>query len=251
MQQFKSFIHKLAEKSQETIMPYYNSDFTVEIKGDESPVTQADKNAEAIMREMINKEFPSHGIIGEEYGSENENAEFVWVLDPIDGTVSFVSGCPLFGTLICLLQNGKPVLGAINMPVLNQFYLGDNNETSLNGKRVMMRDTEDFSQVTMLATDLVHIYKYKNQDNFNKLLNQVRVFRTWGDCYAYTLLSSGKADIVLDAVMKKWDIMALIPVVRGANGIISSWEGGEPDDASSIIAASRSLHPKLIEILNT
>ena len=127
---------KLAAASGEVIRPYFaKADLDVELKGDRSPVTRADREAEAVMRELIGQHYPQHGIVGEEFGTENDGAEFVWVLDPIDGTISFASGCPLFGTLIGLLREGKPVLGAIHQPILEQLCIGDNASTTLNGAR--------------------------------------------------------------------------------------------------------------------
>ena len=133
-EEYVRFIHRLADESAKVIKPYFAAlNFEVEIKEDETPVTLADRQAEALMRDLIRREFPNHGIIGEEYGSENEGAEFVWILDPIDGTISFASGCPLFGTLICLLHEDRPILGAINQPILDILCLGDNHRTSVNG----------------------------------------------------------------------------------------------------------------------
>ena len=136
----RAFVEKLAAASGEVIRPYFAApDLDVEFKGDRSPVTQADREAEAVMRELIGQHYPQHGIVGEEFGTENDGAEFVWVLDPIDGTISFASGCPLFGTLIGLLHEGKPMLGAIHQPVLEQLCVGDNASATLNERAVRMR----------------------------------------------------------------------------------------------------------------
>ncbi len=250
-EEFISFVHKLAAESAEVIKPYFAaSDLEVELKADETPVTAADRGAEEVMRHLIRKEFPDHGIIGEEFGNENEAAEFVWVLDPIDGTKSFTSGCPLFGTLICLLREGQPVLGAINQPILEQLCIGDNNQTTLNGHQVRVPETDTLSDAILLTTDILNVGKYQNQAGFENLLQGAKLFRTWGDCYGYLLLASGGADIMLDPIMNPWDILPVIPVVRGAGGVITAWDGSDVVQADSCVAATQNLHPHVLEILN-
>lgn len=249
--EFTPFIQHLAEKSGDLIRPYFGmSGLQVEHKSDASPVTQADKEAELLLRDLIRSRYPDHGIIGEEYGSENANAEFVWVLDPIDGTVSFVHGCPLFGTLIALVQQGQPVLGAIHQPILNQLCLGDGKQSTLNGERIMMREAKDLSNATLLATDIANIAKYQNLDGFENLRKQTRLFRTWGDCYGYLMLAAGRGDIMLDAIMNPWDILAVVPIIRGAGGVITTWSGGDAVTGDSCVAASPSLHAQVIKLLN-
>ena len=250
-QEFATFIHTLAEASGEVIRPYFaTADLEVELKGDQSPVTRADRDGEAVMRELIRQAYPQHGILGEEFGPENTSAEFVWVLDPIDGTISFARGCPLFGTLIGLLQHNKPILGAIHQPILKQLCIGDNTITTLNDRPVQLRQTIALSEATLLATDIKGIATYQNQSGFNDLLGQTRLFRTWGDCYGYLLLASGGADIMLDPIMNPWDILPLIPVIQGANGVITTWSGTDAVSGNSCVAANKSLHPRVIQLLN-
>ena len=252
LSEFKNFIYELVDVSSKIILPQFeNSELTVELKEDCSPVTIADRNTELALRDLITKKYPKHGIIGEEFPAINEEAEFVWILDPIDGTKSFVSGIPLFGTLICLTQNKKPVLGAIHQPVLKNLIIGDGLETTLNNRPIKVSETKEIEKAIVLATDITHIQKHHPTDNFNQLINQAKLFRTWGDCYGYVLLANGKADVMLDALMNLWDIMALIPIIRGAGGIITTWNGGEPEKAGSCIAANRYLHPYILEKLNS
>ncbi len=250
--QFIPFVKELARKSSDVIMPYFaNRDVIVEQKSDETPVTIADRKAEELMRDMIHKHYPGHGIIGEEFGNENTDAGFVWVLDPIDGTKSFAAACPLFGTLIALRHNGKPVLGAIHMPAMQQLLVGDGTTTTLNDKPVTVRGTKSFGNAVMLTTDILFIEEYQNAAGFEKLLRKVKLFRTWGDCYAYFSLASGWSDIALDPIMEVWDVQALIPVVRGAGGVITAWDGSDPVQANAIIAASPALHRYVVEELNS
>ena len=249
--EFKRFMLTLAEKSGDVIISFYGKDqLPIELKEDQTPVTAADQMSERTLRELINKRYPQHGIIGEEYGAENEDAEFVWVLDPIDGTISFTHTCPLFGTLICLKYQGEPIIGMIHQPILNQTIIGDNTSTTFNGTPVSMSTTANLSEATLLATDIAHIEHYHSREKFEALVNQTKLFRTWGDCYGYMLLAQGYGDIMLDAIMNPWDIMALIPIIQGANGVISTWSGDSAVSGDSCIAANRILHPKVLEILN-
>ena len=248
---YRAFLIELAEKSGDFIRPLFaNPSLAVEFKADESPVTAADKGAEKLLRSLIAKKFPAHGIIGEEFGNDRPDAEFVWVLDPIDGTKSFITGVPLFGTLIALLHNGQPVLGAIHQPSLGQLMIGDNTTTTLNGRAVRVRTTARIEDATFLTSDPLNPTKYQNGAAYASLEKRARLSRTWGDCYGYLLLAAGFADIMCDPIMNPWDIQALIPIVRGAGGIITDWQGRDPVKAESIVAANTTLHPQVIAALN-
>jgi histidinol phosphatase-like enzyme (inositol monophosphatase family) len=248
--EFPEFAKKLALASGALIRGYFQKDLEIKEKSDRSIVTQADREGESLMRDMIRKEFPDHGIVGEEYGLENENAEFVWVLDPIDGTISFAHGNPLFGTLIALLHGGKPVLGIIHNPVLGELCIGHGGHTELNDKRVRMREVTELSRATLLATGIRGIYKRFGREGFDRLVESTALFRTWGDCYGYLMLAAGRADIMLDSKMAPWDLLALVPIIRGAGGKITTWSGGDPVVGDSCVAASAGLHEKVMETLH-
>ncbi|RKX33230.1 MAG: histidinol-phosphatase [Verrucomicrobia bacterium] len=249
---FESFAVELADAAGEIIRPLFGDpSLKVDTKSDATPVTEADRNAEIRIREMIRARYPDHGIQGEEFGMENDDAEFVWVIDPIDGTKSFITGCPLFGTLIALLHRGTPLVGLIHQPIIGQTCLGNGTTTTLNGKPVRVRHTSTLAAATLLLTDFVNLGKYQNQTGFDRLVSEVALTRTWGDCYGYLLVASGFADIMLDPVVKDWDKLALIPVVRGAGGTITDWQGNDPVTGTSIVAASPGLHAEAIRILNT
>jgi len=249
---YRDFLVELATASGDLIRPYFGAaDLQVDLKADETIVTKADRDAEALMREAILKRFPDHGILGEEYGAERPDAEFVWVLDPIDGTISFASASPLFGTLIALEHNGRPVLGCIHQPVLRQLLIGDNETATLNGAPVHVCHTPSLSQATLLITDVVDVPKHQNGPAFDALLKDVKIVRTWGDCYGYLLLSTGHADIMGDPIMNPWDIAALIPIVQGAGGVITDWQGRDANGADSILAATNpTLHAEVVRRLN-
>ena len=248
--EFKKFAHYLAIKSSEVIKPYFRSGITEYNKEDSSPVTIADRKAEEVMRGLILKEFPAHGIIGEEFGNYNESADYKWILDPIDGTKSLICGALTFGTLICLMKNEEPILGVINHPILNEFLIGDNISVTVNDKQVKMRDCDSLSEAVLLTTDHLNIGKYKDKKSFEKLLEKVKLYRNWGDCYGYYLLATGFADIMIDPIMSPWDKLPLIPIIRGAGGIITDYNGNDPVKGDSIIAASKGIHLQVINILN-
>jgi len=249
---YREFMIELAERSGDLIRPYFGrAGVAVELKADRSPVTAADRGAEEMMRGLINKRFPDHGIIGEEFGSEREGADFVWVLDPIDGTKSFTAAVPLFGTLIGLLLEGQPVLGCIHQPVLRQLLIGDNASASMDGRAVHTRDIREIGDATLLTSDPVAASPLPAWREYQSLMGKARLARTWGDCYGYLLVATGFADVMFDPEMNPWDIAALVPVIRGAGGVITDSKGGAPYPARSILAAANeSLHGKVIAELN-
>jgi histidinol phosphatase-like enzyme (inositol monophosphatase family) len=248
---YRTFIAELASESGLFLQPLFGQvRLAVETKADQSPVTAADRGAEELMRAQIAKRFPHHGIIGEEYGSERADAEFVWVLDPIDGTKSFITGVPLWGTLIALLHHGQPVLGCIHQPVLGQLMIGDGTTTTLNARPVRCRSVPRIEDATLLTSDVVCPGEPAERAAFEALARRARLVRTWGDCYGYLLVASGWADVMLDPIMNPWDIAALVPIIRGAGGVITDWRGGAPYPAKSTAAAGTAeVHAQLIEAL--
>ncbi len=250
LNEIKKFIELLANESGDIIRKYFRSGIAVETKSDDSPVTIADKTTEEKLRELIMKEFPEHGILGEEFGTHNEGAEYQWILDPIDGTKSFISGAVTFGTLIALMKNGEPILGAINQPILKEFLIGDNKTAMLNGTKVQVRECSDISKATLLTTNHLNIEKYQNIKRFEELMHKVKLYRQWGDCYGYYLVATGYADIMCDPIMSVWDSMALIPVIRGAGGIITDYQGNDPVKGESIVATGPGIHSEVIKALN-
>jgi myo-inositol-1(or 4)-monophosphatase len=251
MKEFESFSSYLAKRSGEIIRPYFRTPVPVETKADDSPVTLADRKAEEAMRELIMKEFPEHGILGEEFGAHQPEARYQWVLDPIDGTLNFICGGLMFATLIALLKDGKPILGAIHQPILNELLIGDNVETRLNGAQVRVRDCRQLSDARLLTTDPFLIKKHQDFAVFEELRRRVKICRSWGDGYGYLLLAAGCVDVMIDPVMHPWDIMALVPTVRGAGGTITDYHGGNPVKGTSILATAGTIHREVVEILNS
>lgn len=249
---YSPFAELLCREAAKSITPLFrNPLLEVREKPDRSPVTQADTRAEAAMRQIINEYFPEHGIIGEEYGAERERADYVWYLDPIDGTVSFACGVPLFGTLVALTYRGEPVLGVIHQPVLDWWCIGDGTVTTVNGRTTTMRPVGGLNEAKLLVTDPVAVQRAHpaSSDGFSRLMNSVALVRGWGDCLGYYLLAEGSCDIMLDAVMAPWDIMPLIPIIRGAGGAITDWAGGPAHMGSSSVAAHPSIHSLVLDQL--
>ncbi len=244
------FVHELTAASGDLIRRVYaDPAFAVVAKSDGTPVTEADRGAEALLRRMIRARFPDHGVIGEEFGNEREDAEWVWVLDPIDGTKSFVAGVPLFGTLIGLLHRGEPVLGVIHQPVLGMLCIGDGRTTTVNGQPVRVRDTARLADAVVLASDTTTAACHQDGAAWERLLARVRLVRTWGDCFGYLLVATGRADVMTDPIMAPWDLLPLIPVIRGAGGAITDWHGGDPVRGTSIVASTPGLHAEVIATL--
>lgn len=228
--------HRLADAAGEAIRPFFRAEFAQEAKIDATPVTEADRAAEQAMRAILEKERPGDGIIGEEFGSVREGAARQWVLDPIDGTQSFIAGRPSFGTLIALMQEGWPVLGMIDQPVAGERWVGAaGRATEFNGAPAGTRRCRAL-EGAMLATTSPHCFSAEEADAYLRLVAACygkRPFPLYGgDCYNYGLLASGHVDIVIEAGLDLHDFAALVPVVEGAGGQMCDWQG-EPLAAGS------------------
>ncbi len=236
--------HRLAEVAGAAIRPFFRSRYQVETKADASPVTEADRAAEAAMRRLIEAEYPRDGIVGEEYGDKPSQTGRTWVLDPIDGTRSFIVGRAIFGTLIALVEEGWPVLGVIDQPIQRERWVGAvGRPTSFNGTRVRTRSCPALSGA-QLATTSPHLFSQQEGERFLRLVAIASAGRPrqgpvyGGDCYNYALLASGHLDVVIESGLKLYDFAALIPVVEGAGGTMCDWSG-EPlhsDSAGDVIA---------------
>jgi inositol-phosphate phosphatase/L-galactose 1-phosphate phosphatase/histidinol-phosphatase len=225
---------RLADLAGAAIRPLFRGQWSEEKKADRSFVTEADRAAEAAMRRLIEAEFSADGIIGEEYGTRNEGAGRQWVLDPIDGTTSFIAGRPIFGTLIALLQDGWPVLGIIDQPIAGERWVGRIGQPTLfNGKPAQARPLKELSEA-VLATTSPHLFTNEEADAFMSVAKQVAEKKIvfGGDCYNYGLVASGHVDVVIEAGLKLYDYAALVPVVEGAGGMMADWQGN-PLDAGS------------------
>ncbi len=227
---------RLADAAGAAIRPLFRGDWQAETKSDDTAVTEADRAAEAAMRAIIEEIRPEDGIIGEEYGTRNESAGRQWVLDPIDGTQSFVAGRAMFGTLIALMQDGWPVLGVIDQPIQRERWVGRIGEgTTLNGQPVKTRPCRAIEGMSV-ATTSPHCFDAQQSDAYLNIIANAYPKRPWpvygGDCYNYALLASGHLDLVIETGLKVHDYAALVPVVEGAGGMMADWQGN-PLDADS------------------
>jgi histidinol phosphatase-like enzyme (inositol monophosphatase family) len=251
---YLQFAEELADASGDAIRPWFRSRMQVNRKGDGSPVTQADRSAETVIRERIADQFPQHGIIGEEFGNEQADAEWVWVIDPIDGTGAFVSGLPTFGTLIGLVHDRQPLLGVLDQPILTErwsgvSYPGVVRRTTHNSQLVHTSSTSDLDNAIGFATTPA-MFEGDAACAWDSLQAVIGRVRYGADCYAYGLLASGFVDIICEASLKSWDYLALVPIVQGAGGLMTDWSGSPLtlDSQDRVIAAAtRRLHQAAIE----
>lgn len=240
---FETFVDDLATVSGKTILPFFRTALGVEDKsggGSFDPVTEADRAAEAAIRHKIRSTFPAHGVMGEEYGSERLDAEFVWVLDPIDGTKSFIAGMPGWGTLIGLLRNGQPCYGMMHQPFMRERFTGDGGSAKYRGPggdRVLR--TRSCARLTdaTLYTTTPRLMAAPERRLFEIVEDKVRLSRYGGDCYAYCMLAAGFVDLIIESNLQPYDIVALIPIVEGAGGIITTWDGGPAQAGGRVVAA--------------
>lgn len=243
---------KLADKSREISAKYFRQNLSIENKSDASPVTIADREIEATLRELILNAFPDHGIFGEEFGTENLQAESVWIIDPIDGTGSFVYGIPLYGCLISLVRDGRPVLGVIDMPALDERWIGRVGEnTQHNGAVCHSANCTDLNNARLLCTT-PDMFNAREFEKFSRVSKSVKMRRFGGDCFCYGLLASGHVDLVIESDLKPYDFMAHVAVVEGAGGVISDWQGAPLTINSGpqvIAAATPELHRRALEFL--
>ena len=243
----------MADAVREIVRPYFRQRLAIDAKADSSPVTIADREAETAMRRMIGKAFPEHGIRGEEFGVHQAQAEWVWVLDPIDGTKSFISGSLAFVTQIALLHRGAPVLGVIDQPITCERWLGQAGvATVLNGKPVRTSETQS-SEDAHVYTSALEQFDADRHRRFAGLAARARFTRMSHDGYAAGLLALGGADLLLESNVFDYDIMPQMPVVLGAGGVVTDWEGRPLGDTRKfetvLMAANRDLHRAALELL--
>ncbi len=266
---FVRFVERLADVSGDAILPFFRTSLFAEDKacgGAFDPVTEADRAAEIAMRRLIEATFPHHGIIGEEFGSVREDAEYVWVLDPIDGTKSFICGLPLWGTLIGLEHRGRPCYGLMHQPFTRERFSGDGEAAvwrgpsrrhsldrsapqALEERRLKVRDCARLADATLMTTS-PKLIDENLRDAFRRVEDETRLSRYGGDCYAYCALAAGHVDLVIETSLNPYDIVALIPIVEGAGGVVTTWSGEPAAKGGAIIAAGdRRVHEAAVRML--
>jgi myo-inositol-1(or 4)-monophosphatase len=254
---FEAFVTQLAIAAGEAVTPFFRSAIGMQDKsagGSFDPVTAADHAGEAAMRQLIATTFPTHGIIGEEFGAERADAEYVWVLDPIDGTRAFVCGLLAWGTLIGLIGNGAPVYGMMSQPFTRERFQGDGASARYVGpdggmRRLRTRACGSLATAVVSATS-PRMFAGAELAAFEAIEREARLTRYGGDCYAYCMLAAGHIDLVIEAGLQPYDIVALMPIIEGAGGIVTTWNGGPATEGGRIVAAGdRRVHAAALERL--
>ena len=243
---------RLADLAAEVVRPFFRRPIQIDRKPDASPVTEADRAVEQAIRATLADLHPDHGVIGEEFASLRPDAEWVWVIDPIDGTGAFISGQPTFGTLIALLHNGEPALGIIDQPIAGERWLGNGTETRFNDQVVHTSACEAVKEASLFATT-PHQFHGSDASGFAVLQARARMTRFGIDCYAYGLLALGFVDAVVEASLSPYDYLALVPVVEGAGGRITDWGGNALNlvsDGRVVAAGSAPLQEEILSLLD-
>jgi len=248
------FAAELADAAATVTLKYFKSPVSIDNKLDDGgfdPVTKADQGAERAIRTLIEDRYPDHDIFGEEYGRTNKGSDFEWVLDPIDGTRAFISGLPSWGTLIALKYQGTPVIGLIDQPYIRERYVGWTTGATLNGKAIQTRTCPSLANATLSTTD-PDLFSEIERPAFNSILKTSKLVRYGLDCYAYAIVAAGHMDIVVESGLEPYDMMALIPIIRGAGGMATNWQGSAPGDCGRLIASGdEQLHSEVLKVLSS
>jgi myo-inositol-1(or 4)-monophosphatase len=249
---FFPILSELSIKAGAIVRKYYNSELEVELKADQSPVTRADREIEIFLRESLEKRFPDFSILGEEFGETNKSSAYRWIIDPIDGTKSFVLKSPLFGVMIALERDGKPVLGSIYLPIQESHLIGSaETGTFLNGARCHVSATSQLSEATVLITNPLALIDGPGHERVARLCRKARLTRGLGDCYGYYLIARGLADVMVEpAALKYYDVAPMPPILEGAGGIFTTLNGDSDLLSGQGLATNRVLHEQVLRALN-
>lgn len=250
------FMRRLAKAAAAETLPRFRTAGAVSNKeaGGFDPVTEADREAERALRTLILSEYPDHGILGEEHGSENASASHVWVIDPIDGTRAFISGLPVWGTLVGLTIDGDAKAGLMSQPFTGELFYADGDGSYYEGpggpRKLMTRSTDDLSDATLFTTTPT-LFKGPMRERYDRLERAVRLARYGTDCYAFAMVAAGHVDIAVDAGLQSYDIVALIPIIEQAGGVVTTWTGGPAENGGDILASANPvLHEKALRLVN-
>lgn len=249
LREYEQFAARLARSAGDITLQYYRGNFEVEVKSDNSPVTIADREAEKEMRRLIQEAYPEHGILGEEFGETLPGSDFRWVLDPIDGTKSFVAGVPQYTVLVALEHESDPVAAAVLNPALDRMMTASRgNGTKINGKPVQVSQVTDLSQATFLCSSYSGLMHH-HPEICSRLLAETRYAPGWGDGFGYMLVAEGKCDLMLDWGWNVWDAAPMKVCIEEAGGTFTDWNGEPTIHGNSGLAANPVLHAKALEIV--
>lgn len=245
------FAVEVAWRAGRAALAHYQTGIGAETKPDDSPVTAADRGAEQIARELITTKFPHDGIIGEEFGAVRPDASRRWVLDPIDGTRTFIRGVPLFGCLLALEEDAEPVIGVMYFPALDEtVYAARGEGCWWNGRRALVSDETKLDKSLILTTDVENIERQNFTDGWNRVRSRAGLVRTWGDCYGHALVATGRAEAMFDPMMSVWDAAALRPIVEEAGGVFTDWHGNATHTGGSAISTNAALSREIRTFIN-
>lgn len=251
----RDFFNALADAAGQETLPRFRTGVSVvnKLAGGFDPVTEGDRAAETAIRALIEERFPDHGILGEEHGNIGLDRQHVWVIDPIDGTRAFISGLPVWGTLIGLRTDGRASMGLMDQPFTRERYFADGKQAWYSGpdgeRQLSVRDCGSLSEAILFTTS-PHIFKPGEFELYSAVEKKVRLFRYGCDCYAYALLAAGHVDLVIESGLQPYDVGALIPIIEQAGGVITTWDGGRPENGGNIVAAgSTAVHAEVLELL--
>lgn len=251
LQDLLDFAHQIAWQAGKITLRYFQSGVAVDHKADESPVTVADREAEAYLRAAIAARYPDHAVLGEEQGATgSEQATYRWILDPIDGTKSFIRGVPLYGVMVGLLREGEPVVGAVNMPALGEIvYAGRGLGCWWNGRPCRVSTVSSLRESLVVATVASGYERYGKGEAFARILGAAGMFRTWADCYGYLLVATGRAEAAFDPIMNVWDAAALLPILQEAGGTYTDWSGTSTIDGGEGIGTNGLVLDELLSLV--
>jgi histidinol phosphatase-like enzyme (inositol monophosphatase family) len=252
---YEAFLRRLADIAADATLPHFRTPIGVDNKSGErfDPVTAADVGAERAIRAAIAAAYPDHGIIGEELGNSHDDADFVWVIDPIDGTRSFIAGVPLWGVLIGLVERGVPRLGVMAQPFTGERFFGDGSAANYEGpggaRKLATRQCARLAEATLFTTS-PDLFSPAEQSAYQRVEQKARLARYGLDCYAYCMIAAGFVDAVVEAGLKPFDILPLIPIIEGAGGRVTDWQGNPPPATGQVLATGDArLHDEILELL--
>ncbi|GAB4109322.1 MAG: inositol monophosphatase family protein [Roseiflexaceae bacterium] len=246
----RDFAAELAWNAGKLTMRYFQTNIATELKSDDSPVTIADRESERLMRRMIEEAYPTHSILGEEEGETRPGASYKWILDPIDGTRSFVRGVPLYSVLVGLERDGEMIIGAINCPAVGDFLIAAQGEGCFwNGRRTQVSPAKRLNEALLLTTDVGAMERFGRAEAYQRLARASAMQRTWSDAYGYVLVATGRAEVMLDPQMSVWDCGALLPVLREAGGSFTNWQGVPTVYGSEAIGTNGHVLAEVLELI--
>jgi histidinol phosphatase-like enzyme (inositol monophosphatase family) len=246
------FAVEAARQAGEITLEYFQTPLALDRKSDRTLVTAADRRAEEHIRRLIRRTYPDHGILGEEFGEEPGRSEWTWIIDPLDGTISFIQGVPLFGVLIGLERDGEAVLGVADLPALRERVCAARGLGCLwNGRRASVSSVHDLRDALLLFTDSAAFALEGKERAFHRLLTATRLSRSWGDCYGHILVATGRAEVMLDPVASVWDCAALAPIVEEAGGTFTDWKGAATIRGGDAISTNGHLFEQVLQLVRT